>query len=200
MGAVTVQRIEVTGPAGRVRRLVFDDGSSRTTSAAVIKVLALEEGSLVDEEQLAQSEDSCARDRVLRMLSSRERSRADVASRLQTDGYSVALSETICGRFVELGLIDDDRFARMLVRTQARSGFGGRRIAADLRRHGVAETIATAALAEEYGSETELLRTLLANRPRRDSDSREKVLRRFVNRGFSVTQVLEVLREEPRHE
>lgn len=195
VGPVIVQRIEATGPTKRARRLVFgSDPQPRTTSAAVVRVLGIDEGEPLDVDRLITCEVQCARDRALRLLSSCERSRADVVRRLESDGYPTPLVEELCDRFEELELIDDDRFSRMLVRTRIRGGYGSQRIAAELRRHGVDTTIATAALAEEAAPEADILRTLVASQSCNGPADRARIVRRMTNRGFTLAQVLEALR------
>lgn len=85
---------------------------------------------------------------VLRRLTAAPRSRAQLAEDLAGRGFEEEVIEAVLDRFVEVGLIDDAEYARMVVRSQGESRRLGRRgLAQELRRRGVPEAEATEALA-----------------------------------------------------
>jgi regulatory protein len=76
------------------------------------------------------------------------------------------VAERVLDRFVEVGLIDDEEYARMLVRTRhGERGLSRRAIGVELRRRGIDDELAAAAL-EEVDDEDEerAARTLVARR------------------------------------
>lgn len=85
---------------------------------------------------------------VLRRLTAAPRSRAQLAGDLAGRGFDEDVIEEVLDRFVEVGLIDDAEYARMVVRSQGESRSLGRRgLAQELRRRGVPEAEADEALA-----------------------------------------------------
>ena len=108
-----------------------------------------------------------AKDRALRLLSVRSRSRAELRRRLTQAGFEPAEVESALDDLERVGLVDDDRFAREFVRDRAGLRLAGTRaIRAELQRIGVRAEIADAALAEA-GDEAERARALALKRASR---------------------------------
>jgi regulatory protein len=195
----TIQRIESAGPDARARRLVFEDASeSRVTSAAALKLLALEPGSAVDlpelHAELAELEPRLARERALQLLGYRERSCAELRQRLLDNGYPAGVVDGVVGRFCEVELVDDARFASAWVRSRVSAGYGRRRVARELAEKGVDDDIIQSALDEEMGGdEVSRARDSLRGRTARDAKERERLIRRLVSRGFELRVALEVV-------
>ncbi len=86
---------------------------------------------------------------MLTALTAAPRSRAQLETKLAAKGAPADVAARVLDRFEEVGLIDDAEFARSLVRTrQASRGLAGRALRQELRRNGVDDEVATAALAE----------------------------------------------------
>jgi regulatory protein len=103
-----------------------------------------------------------AKDRALRLLGVRWRSRAELQQRLRLAGFPAEEIEEAIQDLERAGLVDDARFARAVVADRA-----GRRLAGDreirmvLRRGGVSEDTAAAAMAtagDESGRALDLAR------------------------------------------
>lgn len=85
----------------------------------------------------------------LRLLTSRARTRAELADRLARRGYPDDVSDRVIERLAAASLIDDADFATQWVQSRHRySGRGKRALAAELRTKGVPEEFAAAALAQ----------------------------------------------------
>jgi regulatory protein len=96
------------------------------------------------------------RDRALRMVSLRARTRAEVRTALSTIGLSAGVRDGILAELEELGLVDDERFAREFVRTKAEVRFfGPHRLRRDLAKKGVAREIIDTVLDEELAAESQ---------------------------------------------
>ena len=81
-----------------------------------------------------------ARAIVLRQLTGQPRSRAELAKALSRRGVADDVIERVLGRFSEVGLIDDNAFARAWVESRhAGRGLARRALAHELRRRGVGE-------------------------------------------------------------
>jgi len=143
----------------------------------------------------------------LQLLSVRPRSRAELSQRLRRKGYEAVQIEPVLDRLNQVELIDDAAFARAWV--QARhtySGKGRRALAAELRLKGVAEPIASAALAQvddasEEGRGRELvrkrLRSMVGAVPGPDVPATvRKLVAMLARRGYPPEMALRVVREE----
>ncbi len=83
-----------------------------------------------------------ARAIVLRQLTMAPRSRTQLEDKLRQKGCEEAVAATVLDRMVEVGLVDDEAYAQMLVRSkQAGPGLAKRALAQELRRKGVDDEI-----------------------------------------------------------
>lgn len=82
------------------------------------------------------------KDRALRLLSVRSRSRAELRERLLRAGYHPSEIEGAMADLEAVGLIDDERFARETAARDRRRGLGRRAGMASLRGKGVDRALA----------------------------------------------------------
>ncbi len=91
--------------------------------------------------------ESVARTILLDALTGQARSRQELRDRLAKKGVPDELAERLLDRFGEVGLVDDAAFARSWVESRQRSrGLARRALAQELRRKGVDDESARAAL------------------------------------------------------
>jgi regulatory protein len=198
-----IERIESVGPDARARRLFFEDHSpSRVTSAAALKLLALEPGVAVEpsdlEDALALHEPRLARERALQLLRYRERSASELQQRLIDAGYPSVVVAAVVKRFCEVELVDDRRFASAWVRSRASAGYGRRRILHELAQKGVDEATSSLAIEEELpDDELGRARKALGGRCPADAHDRERLVRRLVARGFELRVALDAVGASP---
>jgi regulatory protein len=110
--------------------------------------------------------EAAARDICLRLLSFSPRTRAQLADALRRKGVEEEVAERVLGRYTEVGLIDDEAFARAWVQSRHTGRSLGRRaLAAELRQRGVADETVKEAV-EELAPEQEesAARDLIAKR------------------------------------
>jgi len=195
-----IVRIEHAGPGSRARRLLFDDETpTRTTSAAAVKHLGLEEGMSIAGEALEESLDEIeyplAKDRGLMLLGYREHSAAELRRKLHDAGYPTTVCRAVVERFVEVELVDDARFAAAWVRSRRGAGYGTRRIARELEQRGIDAEVIQAALTDDADETDEIQRARRALRGKvpEDRASKDRLLRRLVSRGFSISVALKAL-------
>ena len=199
---VAIAHIEDAGPDRRARRLVLADGTALMTAAAVVKELALNAGIQCDraslDDDLRQAELRQSRERALRLVGYRERSTEELRRRLLDDGYPQVVVEPLVERFVELGLVDDDRYSRMYVRSRLRSGYGVRRIARELDKKGVPAYIASAALDEiAVDDPVTMARAALGGRVATDPRERQRLIQRLVTKGYDLRTALAAVETGP---
>lgn len=199
----TIERIENAGPGAKARRLVFDDGSEpRLTSAAAVKQLCLEAGVSMSrsalEETLAEIEFPLAKERALMLLGYRDHSIAELQRKLRDCGYSPSVARAVTDRMTEVELLDDERFSSAWTRSRVSAGYGPRRIRQELVRRGIDPELADAAIAESIDGEGEVARARSALRGRTAANraERDKLVRRLVSRGFSLSVALAAIELE----
>ena len=117
--------------------------------------------------------------RATRALSSRDRSRGELAARLDEAGISEAAREEALGSLEAAGLVNDARVAESRARELARRGYGDAAIRSDLRLRRISSETVTAAI---EGLEPEAERALRAFEGKERTPT---LLRRLASRGFS---------------
>lgn len=200
---ITIERMETAGPDRRARRLfISDNPDPRTTAAAVVMTLGIEEGTVYEMDaffhDVEEAEDSCGRERALGVIGYRERSGRELERRLTNDGYPEGVVRRIVDRFRELGLVDDARFASMWARSRVSAGYGPQRVSMELARKGVAPILIDQAMSEAFGEEdmVDRARTILRGRTPASRKDRERMIRKLVSRGFSLSIAIAAIDSE----
>ncbi|MDS1271678.1 regulatory protein RecX [Lipingzhangella sp. LS1_29] len=159
----------------------------------------------MSEEQPAAGEDPRARARevCLRLLTTRARTRAQLAAALHRRDIPDEVAEPVLDRLAEVGLVDDEAFAAAWVSTRhSGRGLARRALAEELRRRGVAEDTVESAVAElepedEEETARELVRRRLAGTRGRDVAARMRRLTGVLaRRGYSAGLAYRIVREE----
>ncbi len=136
-----------------------------------------------------------------RLLGHRARSRTELAERLRAKGHPEPIVAGVVERLVAEGLLNDPAFAAAFVADKRRlAGWGAGRIARELARHGVADTIAQAALSGSGDDADELARALqaLARRgPARAplDAARKRAYDYLLRRGYSTAVAYRAVRD-----
>lgn len=196
----TIVRIERAGPESKARRLVFDDETTRLTSAAAVRLLALEPDAPLTPDDadalLEQVEPDLAKEHALRLLGYRDRSIAELRRKLGDAGYPPVVVDATVGRLRELDLLDDARFALLWARSRSSAGYGRRRVARELADKGVTQAIAAEALDEVFDTDDQVARArqLLLGAVPGSRSERDRLLRRLLSRGFDMSTALSALR------
>lgn len=144
--------LEADARSGGVR-VQLDGRPFGSIGTADVVDLGLAEDREIDERGVAaltaRAEVFSARVIAMRMLATRSLPGAELTRRLVRRGLAKPAVETAVGSLREMGLVDDAGFARHYVRTRARrQRFGPRRLLGDLRRLGVPERVAQAAVSD----------------------------------------------------
>lgn len=139
-----------------------------------------------------------AREAALRLLSIRERSSKELTDRLRDKGFPTEIVDDLVTRFLEIKLLDDERFAREWVTSRAQHSARGKSVLRqELRHKGIPTPVIDAVLEslspeiEEDSARMLLSRQLRAIDPASLSDREiyRKQQRRLYNmlarRGFS---------------
>lgn len=153
-------------------------------------------------EQVRLEQTQAAKDFLLRRLSSRARTRSELAKELREKSFSDDIAKDALDRLEEVGLINDDDFAKTWVSTRHRSkGLAGGVLKQELRQKGVSDDTAQAALSEisaeeEYESAKALAQKKYRALQREDRDTQIRRLVGFLARkGYASNLCYRVAKE-----
>ena len=150
-----------------------------------------------------QRKDISAWEQTLRWLDSRWYSENKLREKLNRLMYPTAEIEAVLNRCREYNLVNDAQLAEDFALSQSSRGRGSRRIAMELRRHGLTGEAAANALekisGEDENSAVQALAGKLASWKNVTDwrKRREKAFRFLANRGFPLDIIYETLDAEP---
>ena len=151
----------------------------------------------------AEDQEAVARKILLDQLTGQARTRSELAGKLAKKGVPDDLAARLLDRFEEVGLVDDEAFARSWVQSrQPGKGLARRALAQELRRKGVDDDVARAALDEvDPDDEVEAARTLVRRKLRTVARlDRDVAVRRLTGmlarKGYPAGVCFRVVREE----
>ena len=151
----------------------------------------------------AEDQEAVARKILLDQLTGQARTRSELAGKLAKKGVPDDLATRLLDRFEEVGLVDDEAFARSWVQSrQPGKGLARRALAQELRRKGVDDDVARVALDEvDPDDEVEAARTLVRRKLRtvarldRDVTGR-RLTGLLARKGYPAGVCFRVVREE----
>ncbi|MBQ3010590.1 MAG: regulatory protein RecX [Oscillospiraceae bacterium] len=132
-----------------------------------------------------------AKKRALNMLERRDYSRKELILKLTQKGEPLEDAEAVADRMVELGVINDERYSRMLVRHYSSKGYGACRIKQELYRHGIHTDLWEEAM-EEMPSQEEQMDKLFRSKLRSSDPDRAEIKKAtdaMLRRGFSWSEI-----------
>lgn len=139
-----------------------------------------------------------ARDVALKLLTRREHSRHELATKLAARGVSPEIARAVLARLVDEGLVSDQRFAESFVRARLGRGFGPRRVALELQQHEIESTIIDQALAADeadpVAQAAALIEKRLGGRAIMDRSEQARLSRYLAGRGFEYGEIRAALR------
>jgi len=138
----------------------------------------------------------------LRLLTAAPRSRRQLADAFERRGVPSDVAERVLDRFVEVGLLDDAEYARVVVHSQhVDRGLSGRALRFALRKRGIDGELAEAAVSELSADDVEgTARALVARKLRAMVGlNRETRVRRvwglLARKGYSPSLIARLVRE-----
>lgn len=173
----------------------LENGESIKVDINIIADLSLYAGRELTDEELnelqARSGAFEAKERALKLLSSRQMSRKELKKKLAEKGATDEAADAAADIMERIGAVNDAEYAASIVRHYAKMGYGAGRIRQELMRRGVDKELWDDALSEmpEGGDK---LDELIARRLKgRDPDEKElkRLTDRLIRRGFSWSEV-----------
>jgi regulatory protein len=147
--------------------------------------------------------EAVARKILLDQLTGQARSRKELADKLRSKNVPPEIAERLLDRFEEVGLVDDDAFAKSWVSSrQPSKGLARRALAQELRRKGIDDEVAREALdeidpAEELDSARALVRKKLRSMRGLDSTTAtRRLVGMLARKGYPGGTAYAVVREE----
>lgn len=121
--------------------LTMADGTALRCGLAELADFSLHSGMELDEAGYAALLDACAfyavRRKAASLLSAKAMSAGELRRKLTEKGASPEHAEKAVNRLLELGAIDEESYAAMVVRHYGSKGYGRRRVESELYRHQV---------------------------------------------------------------
>lgn len=134
-----------------------------------------------------------AYNKALGLLVRREQSERELKAKLSRGGYASEEAEAAVDALKANEYQSDSRFAELLARSRAANGYGPRRIAAELKSHGIEDAEIAAALAELECDWLDLARRQLQRRygrkPAAEVQERARRAAFLLRRGFDGSTV-----------
>ena len=124
-------------------------------------------------------EEEKAFSRISRLVASRERCACELEKRLVQDGFSERDAQSAIARAVSCGMVDDLRYADILVRSRVSQGRGRAGIEEELNRCGI---------------------DFLCRKPPRSKNAYAAACRKLAARGYSPDVVFAAARRYAKHE
>lgn len=132
---------------------------------------------------------------AISLLDRRDYSRGEIFDKLLKKGATEDMADEILDRFVELGMVDDLRYAKMLVRHYAIKGYGPMRIKNELYKRKISKDLWEDAMSE-MPDNTEKIDKLLNSKLKSDDPNREEIRKAadyLSRRGFSWEDISSAL-------
>ena len=152
--------------------------------------------------------ESVARKILLDQLTGQARSRKELSDKLTAKNVPPEIATRLLDRFEEVGLVDDDAFARSWIASRRSAGSGGgkglarRALAQELRRKGIDDEIAREALDEIDPADEEAAARVLVRRKLRslsrvdDTTATRRLVGMLARKGYGSGLAFAVVREE----
>lgn len=150
---------------------------------------ALDEGEASSPVDAAEEAERAFR-KIERLAAMREQASALLRTRLVREGFSVDAVEQALARALACGLIDDMRYAEVLVRSRVSQGRGAQGIAAELDGLGIDIACVPGWPDEflvEHDDEVKRALALLERKPPRAKNRRDAAYRRLAQKGFGAS-------------
>lgn len=136
-------------------------------------------------------QDEATKKRAFSMLEKRDYSVKELTDRLIEKGEPPEAVHALTARLAELGVLDDARYAGLVVRHYAAKGYGTRRIRDELYRRGVPKELWDEALGElpEMDDTIDRLLRVRLRGASADRDMLRKASAALQRRGFSYEEI-----------
>ena len=116
------------------------------------------------------------KEKALQLLDKRDYSRAELLRKLAEKDYDEAEATEAVDRLVELGFVDDARYAPIIVRHYAAKGYGPQRVRQELQRRGIPKELWDEAM-EQMPQQDDTVDRLLRSKLKSETPDRAELKR-----------------------
>lgn len=130
------------------------------------------------------------------LLDRRDYSRVELLKKLMEKGVEETEAEEAVDRLVEIGFVDDARYAPIIVRHYAAKGYGAQRVKQELYRRGIPKELWDAAM-EQMPEQEETVDRLLRSRLKSETPDRSELKKAsdfLLRKGYSWDEINAALR------
>ncbi len=179
--------------------IILEDGTEISLDKDVVEAKKLCPGAEVSDPEALKYESDYVRSksRALWYLSRSDHSKKALRDKLIAAGFDPAACEESVNRMAELGLIDDEKYARRLAEYLSASGSSKKEIAYKLTLKGIPSDIIKEISYEDESDESEKILKLIETKYKSKLGSEkdlEKVFAALVRKGFSYSDIKSALR------
>lgn len=182
-------------------RLSFEDGNEALIDNDVCAENCLKVGSDLTEsglkELLEESDYRRAKSRAVWYLDRADHTEKGLYDKLLRGGFKKEAAAKVVARFIEVGLLDDYRFAKNYAERLESGNYSKREILQKLTLKGVPYAVAKEVLEDTDSDEQDKIKNLLEKKYQsklQKEGGAQKVFAALVRKGFSYTQVREALK------
>ena len=182
--------------------ITFEDGDEVLLDNEVCDDFCIKPQTDITEEKLAEyryeSEYRRAKSRALWYLDRADRTEKTMYKKLTEAGFDKKASAAVIARFVEVGLIDDRRFAENFAQRCADADISARQTIGKLIEKGVPTALAKETVARLETDEDAQIRAVIEKKYARKLETEngpEKVYAALIRKGFSFGAVRDVLKK-----
>ncbi len=198
-------------PTGRSRRKSAGSGGSRGRATERRAERARDRAEAPPPDKVALGPDadpeSVARKILLDALTGQARTRKELADKLAKKDVPGELAERLLDRFTDVGLIDDEAFARAWIESrQPGKGLASRALAHELRRKGIDDEVARDALAEiDPEDEAAAARVLVRKKLRsvrglEQQKATQRLVGMLARKGYGAGMAFAIVKDELRRD
>ena len=177
----------------------LENGEELLLDTEIVIIRDLKPGVLLDDPDalLYESDFKRAKSRALWYLSRGDLTEKGLLDKLKLAGFGEKASADATERMKELGLIDDEKFARRLAEMLESSGSSEKEIYFKLVNKGVPSGVAKEVLSERETDESEKIKKLLSTNYQSKLNTDEgvqKVIASLARKGFSFSDIKDAIR------
>lgn len=189
-----IEKLLPPAQPGKAWTVALEGGDTLRVSEGAVLEFELYDGRELEEEELAELKAaafaSALRTKAVNMLSARQMSAGQLNEKLMAKGATDRQAAEIVAWAIDIGLLNDEEYAKALARHYQAKGYGAYKIKDELYRRRVPRQYWEGALAALEDPE-EIIDAFLAKKVKDPADRKEikKASDALVRRGFSWSQV-----------
>ena len=193
--------VEIKKDKKHTVKVSFDSGKAFNFDIDYWNSICLKENDSIDEEtlnyHLKESDYIRAKSRGLWFLDRSDYSEKTLYEKIVAGGISNVAAARAVARLKELGLVDDEKFARRLAEQMSNSNVSKRESYAKLYNKGIPTTVIKQVLEDTCFDEVSQIKAVIDKKYRLKMNTKEeiqKVYAALIRKGFSYSAVSEVIR------